>query len=123
MGEDNTPEDAIFITQTSWRTLSLRRIIWPAGYHWHIYNRSKATKAYRDQFVKFFGIEGPCIKSTEPYDCFKAVRDAYNALDTAGILRLQARFGGDYIVRSGTEKPLDLPIAYRNNTYIIYKFP
>jgi hypothetical protein len=52
----------------------------------------------------------------------KQLSDGYNRLTTAQAVAIMNKYQADYFV-TGVEHRLDLPVAYRNQSYVLYKKP
>jgi hypothetical protein len=113
---DNTPPDSSFIlvnptNSMAWRGLTERQIITinPIG---QIYKSTKIARDYNKRLSAFWE-----KAHTIQLNDYQHSLD----IDTASWLSFAREFGGDYIVRRADWPILNLPICYKNETFIIFK--
>lgn len=101
----STPEKSVFVVPyVSWRGISCRRTVNAHPFNFHVYTRNRKSQEFGDSVAAF-------------YEAREVT--TFEQLDTKGALEFVARFGGNYIVRS-SRSPLSLPVAYRNDSLLIY---
>lgn len=123
----NTPLDALFIAppymaglyQADWRVYSERGSVASLYDLFEIALKPEYFPVWLERFSaiapgafeRFNGIY---------FDNQTFTREAYNSLDAEQLLELSARYGAAYAVRD-KETRLDLPLAYENGEYLVYR--
>jgi len=124
---DHTSADARFVT--TWPVV--RATIGPRD---EIYTASMVlgyliTQQHIDTMNRlhaFYSARVPEFKSWAEKERFPETYSAIRAFRTLNEKQIQefaAEFRVDYLIRESFERPLKFPVAYRNDTHIIYRLP
>ena len=118
----NSPKDAVFITQSSWRGYSERQAVVPAIAGSWIYSGDEKVKELDDRLIRFWGLEERA-HLLGAAQVAEQVRDSFGTMKTEDVLRFAKHFGGTYVVRSDGMVKLNLPIAFKMDGISIYRIP
>ncbi len=108
----------------SWRSISRRPMItqFPLISSQYFYSREMIR--YADRLSRFYGL--PIGKGYFLYNADgenlsrKEMFAAFRGLSEDRIVDFSREFGGDYLVRKSGEPGMRFPVAYRNNSVVIY---
>lgn len=115
---EHTGRDDMFIVyEGSWRAFSERPTFVPRALGYYMYLPDQRIKAFDDFVFRFYGIEGPYIyynqRSLSMMEQYR-----YNGMGESDFVLMAKLVGAKYLVE---RKMLNLPVAYRNSTYTIYR--
>ena len=115
--ENTKPNDLFIVFPESWRSFSARPTFSPAVLGYYVYLPDRRIKDFDDKVFEFYGLNDPYSHYNQR-SLMLEISNKYNALNENDFRRLARYVEATYLVET---RKLNLPIAYSNSTYYIYK--
>jgi hypothetical protein len=119
-----TPPSSLFVVPfDGWRTMSLRRKLFPFTSENYAYIAPTEAKQHRDRLLAFYGIseqEAEARRGYGPGSVYKMETDRFWNFDENDFLNFASQFGATHLVMPAQSR-YRLPLVYENRQYVVYR--
>jgi len=122
---EHTLPSALFVVPSGggWRTMSLRRKLFPFTHEGYAYVSLSQAKGHRDRLLNFYGISAEEARELRGSRVRQLQDQRFWRFEENDFLRFASEFGAAYLVlpRYSWLPAYVLPLAYENPSYVVYR--